>query len=153
VEVIVEAVPTNLGSSAPTADEKSMAMLSHLLMIFAGFIPPLVIYLVKRESKFVAFHAMQGLLWHVLMFIMQFFGVAGIMISMFLTLPRVPQKPGVPNPFPVAFFGLFGVFWILFFVMWMINMILGIVYCIRASRGEWAEYPLFGRLARRIVGV
>ena len=130
-----------------------MAMLSHLLMIFAGFIPPLVIYLVKRESKFVAFHAMQGLLWHVLMFVLQFFGIAGIMVSMFLTLPRVPQKPDASNPFPFPFFGFFGVFWILFMVMWMINMILGIVYCIKASRGEWAEYPLFGRLARRIVGV
>jgi uncharacterized protein len=149
----MEAEPPNPNSSTPTADEKSMAMLSHLLMIFAGFIPPLVIYLVKRESKFVAFHAMQGLLWHVLMFILQFFGIAGIMVSMFLTLPRVPQKPDAANPFPFAFFGFFGVFWILFMVLWMINMILGIVYCIKASRGEWAEYPFFGRLARRIVGV
>ena len=149
----MEVAPPNPGSSAPTADEKSMAMMSHLLMIFAGFIPPLVIYLVRRDSKFVAFHAMQGLLWHVLMFILQFFGIAGIMVSMFFTLPHVPQKPDAPNLFPVVFFGFFGVFWILFMLMWMTNTILGIVYCIKASRGEWAEYPLFGRLARRIVGV
>ncbi len=64
--------PTDLSQTlpTPTADEKTMAMLSHLLMIFAGFIPPLVIYLVKRDSKFVAFHAMQGLLWHVVMVIL-----------------------------------------------------------------------------------
>jgi uncharacterized membrane protein len=37
-------------------------MLAHLLQFFAGFIPPLVIYLVKRNSRFVAFHAMQALL-------------------------------------------------------------------------------------------
>jgi uncharacterized protein len=146
-------VPPNTNSSSPTADEKSMAMLSHLLMIFAGFVPPLVIYLVKKDSKFVAFHAMQGLLWHALMFILYMIGFFGIMISMFLTLPRVAQRPGASNPFPVIFFSFFAIFWVLFFGMWMANLILGIVYCIKASRGEWAEYPLFGRLARRIVGV
>jgi uncharacterized protein len=149
----MEVVLPNPDSSAPTADEKSMAMLSHLLMIFAGFIPPLVIYLVKRESKFVAFHAMQGLLWHALMFILQFLGFAGIMISMFLTIPHVPQKPDGSNPFPVAFFSFMAVFWVLFLGLWMVNLILGIVYSIKANHGEWAEYPLFGRLARRIVGV
>jgi uncharacterized Tic20 family protein len=153
VEVIVGTVPTNTDLSSPTADERSMAMLSHLLMIFAGFIPPLVIYLVKKDSKFVAFHAMQGLLWHVLTFILYMIGFAGMMLSMFLTLPRVAQKSDVANPFPVTFFSFFAIFWIFFFGMWMANLILGIVYCIKANHGEWAEYPLFGRLARRIVGV
>jgi len=147
--------PTDLSQTlpTPTADEKTMAMLPHLLMIFAGFIPPLVIYLVKRDSKFVAFHAMQGLLWHVVMVILYFLGFIALMVSMFLTLPLAAHKPDAPNPFPIAFFGFFAVFWILFFGMWVANLILGIVYCIKANRGEWAAYPLFGRLARRIVGV
>jgi uncharacterized Tic20 family protein len=130
-----------------------MAMLSHLLMIFAGFVPPLVIYLVKKDSKFVAFHAMQGLLWHALMVILYMIGFVGIMVSMFLTLPQVAQKPGMANPFPVTLFSFFAIFWIFFFGMWMANLILGIVHCIKANRGEWAAYPLFGRWARRIVGV
>lgn len=130
-----------------------MAMLSHLLMIFAGFIPPLVIYLVKKDSKFVAFHAMQGLLWHAFMFVLYFLGFAGIMVSVVLTLPHVAQKPDVPNPFPVTFFSFFAIFWIFFMGMWMANLILGIVYCIKANHGEWAAYPLFGRWVRRIVGV
>ena len=130
-----------------------MAMLSHLLMIFAGFIPPLVIYLVKKDSKFVAFHAMQGLLWHGVTLILYFLGFITLMVSMFLTLPQATNKPDGSNSFPIAFFGFFAVFWILFFGMWMANLILGIVYCIKANRGEWAAYPLFGRFARRIVGV
>ena len=149
----MHALPPSVESSTPTADEKSMAMLSHLLMIFAGFIPPLVIYLVKRDSKFVAFHAMQGLLWHAVMLVFQFLGFAGIMISMFLTIPHTAQKPGASNQFPVAFFGIMAAFWVLFLGLWMVNLVLGIVYCIKASRGEWAEYPLLGRLARRIVDV
>jgi hypothetical protein len=33
------------------------------------------------------------------------------------------------------------------------NLFLGIFYGIKAGRGEWAEYPLIGRFARRIAGV
>ena len=130
-----------------------MAMLSHLLMIFAGFVPPLVIYLVKRDSKFVAFHAMQGLLWHALMFVLYIFGFAGLMISMISTFPGKTPEPGGANPFPVEFFAFFAIFWGLFFALWVTNLVLGIVYSIKAHHGEWAAYPVFGRLARRIVGV
>src|SRR5262245_10401037 len=53
--------------NGPTNDERSMAMLAHVLSIFSSFIAPLVIYLVKRkESRFVAFHALQALIFHVL---------------------------------------------------------------------------------------
>ena len=37
-----------------TADSKTMAMLCHLLVIFTGFIGPLIIWLIKKgESKFI----------------------------------------------------------------------------------------------------
>ena len=35
----------------PTSDERSMAMLCHLLPIFTGFIGPLVIYLMKKDTS------------------------------------------------------------------------------------------------------
>jgi uncharacterized membrane protein len=44
-----------------TSDEKTMATLAHVLQLVGGWIAPLIIYLVKRDSKFVAFHAMQAL--------------------------------------------------------------------------------------------
>jgi len=31
--------------------------------------------------------------------------------------------------------------------------VLGIVYGIKASKGEWAAYPVIGRWARRLAGV
>ncbi len=38
----------------PTSDEKTMGMLAHILTIVAGFIAPLVIYILKKdESSFV----------------------------------------------------------------------------------------------------
>ncbi len=48
----------------PSSDEKLLALLAHVLQLVSWFIAPLVILLVKRESKFVRFHALQVLLLH-----------------------------------------------------------------------------------------
>jgi len=42
----------------PTSDEGAFAMLAHILQLFSGFIGPLIFYLVKRDSRFVGFHAL-----------------------------------------------------------------------------------------------
>ncbi|MGA9509258.1 MAG: DUF4870 domain-containing protein [Candidatus Sulfotelmatobacter sp.] len=39
-----------------------MATLAHVLQLVGGWIAPLVIFLVKRNSRFVSFHALQALL-------------------------------------------------------------------------------------------
>jgi hypothetical protein len=49
--------------AVPTSDETTLALLAHVLQIFTWWIGPLAIYLAKRDSKFVSFHAMQALLW------------------------------------------------------------------------------------------
>jgi hypothetical protein len=36
---------------------------------------------------------------------------------------------------------------------WVFMLVVAIVYGIKAGRGEWAEYPLLGRLARRILRI
>lgn len=46
----------------PTSDEKTMALLAHVLTIVASFLAPLIIYIVKKdESDFVASHAKESL--------------------------------------------------------------------------------------------
>jgi len=39
-----------------------MALLVHVLAIFSGFLAPLIFYLVKKDSRFVAFHSLQVLI-------------------------------------------------------------------------------------------
>jgi len=53
-----------------------MAVLCHVLQLIGGWIEPLVIFFVKRQSRFVTFHALQVLLFQGLclfleMFVMQ----------------------------------------------------------------------------------
>lgn len=46
----------------PTSDERTMAILSHILCLIVWLFAPLVIYLVKKdESQFVAAHAKESL--------------------------------------------------------------------------------------------
>ncbi len=54
----------------PTSDERTMAILSHILNFFAPFLAPLVIYLLKKdESKFVEWHAKESLNFQITLFI------------------------------------------------------------------------------------
>ena len=58
-----------------------MATLAHALQIIGSWIAPLVIFLIRRESRFVAFHALQALL-------LQIVHIIAIVIFMVVLLRR-----------------------------------------------------------------
>ncbi len=104
-----------LTTPAPTQDEKTLAILSHILTIVAGFIAPLIIYLLKKdESVFVTEHAKESLNFQITIFI-------GYIVSFILMII------------------LIGVF--LFAVLGLINLIVVIIATIKASEGKPYQYP------------
>ena len=134
-----------------TQDEKAYAGLAHALMMPTWWIGPLVIYLTKKESRFVRFHAMQALLWQIIFTVGYFVGFATFMVVTIATVAMHPQN--VPNqPFPIAVFIVMPIFWLFMMGAIAITLTLGIMYCLKAMRGEWAAYPVLGRWARKIVG-
>ncbi|MFT3703378.1 MAG: DUF4870 domain-containing protein [Agriterribacter sp.] len=103
----------------PTSDEKTMALLSHILAIITWFIAPLIIYLIKKdESKFVAQHARESLNFQITLCI------AFIVLA-------------------ITIIGL--AFW---WIVWMLSVILDIVATIKASEGKEYRYPLSIRLIK-----
>lgn len=49
-------------TTPPTADEKNLALLSHIGTFLGGFVVPLIVWLVKKdESAYVARHAKESL--------------------------------------------------------------------------------------------
>jgi len=138
------AQPVFAGLEEPTADERTLALLANLLMAFTGFIGPLVIFCVKQNSRFVKFHSLQALLWHAIYMALLFAGMAVFFMVMFSTLIHNPQPPHSNAP-PPAFVFLFPFLWLGFMGGWVVNLILGVVYGIKANRGEWATYPIFGK--------
>jgi len=130
----------------PTADERTMAFLAHLLQVFTGFIAPLVIYCVKSDSKFVKFHALQSLVWQLCYMAVVFGGMMlfffGIFASVFQDAAAHPHGSSAPPP---MFFLFFPLIWLLAMGGWIINLVLGIIYGVKANRGEWVGYPVIGK--------
>ena len=49
-----------------TPDERTMATLAHALQLVGSWIAPLIIFLIRRRSRFVSFHALQALLLQII---------------------------------------------------------------------------------------
>jgi uncharacterized Tic20 family protein len=130
--------------STVTQDERNMGMLAHLLQIFTGFMGPLVIYLIKKDqSKFVAYHALQSLIWQ-----------AGYMVFMFASVFLVIALAIVTSTMPSHGSHHVSVFFLVFLLAMgsnLLNLILGIVYAIKAYNGEWGSYPIIGNWVRRFL--
>lgn len=115
-------------AGAVTPDDRSNAMLCHLLSIFTGFIAPLIIWLVKKDqSRFIDHHGRENLNFQITMIIF-LVGLIG-MSFVFMILP-------------FAFF--------LIPVLYLAAVILPLVFeiqaCMAANRGEWYRYPLCIRI-------
>lgn len=139
--------------AAPSRDECTLALLAHVLQLITWWIGPLVIYLVKRESRFVSFHALQALIYQGLCFVASMLMVGLWFALMFSGVLLGAATGKASKAAPIAFFivfGLFGLFWL---GIWVLTLVLGIVYGIKASRGEWAAYPIIGRWGRRLAGI
>ena len=134
-----------------TQDEKAYAGLAHALMLSTWWIAPLIIYFMRKESRFVRFHAMQALLWQIIFSVLYFAGMAVFFIVVMASTLSAHGKPAQPDQFPAAIFLAMPLIWLLAMGGFAVSMTLGIMYCLKAMRGEWAEYPILGRWARRIA--
>jgi uncharacterized Tic20 family protein len=103
----------------PTTDEKTMAILSHILTIFGSFLPPLIIYLIKnKESAFIAAHAKEALNFQITLVI--------VMTILVITIIGI----------------------LLIWVVGVVALILVIIAAIRASEGKLYRYPFTLRLIK-----
>jgi uncharacterized membrane protein len=133
----------------PTLDERTMAILAHMLQIVGLWIAPLIIFVIKRESKFVSFHALQALLLQVLYLFLMGLGVLfwfGAVVLAMVSAHSSGNSSSAPG-----FFIFMPMLWLDWMSIWGAMVVVAIVYGVKAGRGEWAEYPYLGRLARRIL--
>lgn len=103
----------------PTSDEKTMAILSHVLTIVAGFLAPLIIYLIKKdESAYVRDHAKESLNFQISLFII----------------------------YAILFITVIGI--LLIWLVMIANLILVIIATIKASENKMYRYPFNFRLIK-----
>jgi uncharacterized Tic20 family protein len=103
----------------PTSDEKTLAILSHILTLAAPILAPLIIYLLKKdESKYVAYHAKESLNFQITMMIV----------------------------FVCLLISVVGIF--LIWIPGIIAFVLVIIATIRTSEGVLYKYPFSLRLIK-----
>jgi len=104
---------------APTSDEKTMAILSHVLSLAVGFIAPLIIYLLKKdESAFVKEHARESLNFQIT-----------VIIAVFVLI--------------ITIVGV-----LLIWLVGILSLVLVIVATIKASEGKLYKYPFSLKLVK-----
>jgi uncharacterized membrane protein len=131
-----------------------MAVLAHVLQLIGGWIAPLVIFFIRRQSRFVSFHALQVLLFEALCILVTMAVMTalamGVVFSISLGNFPLDRSARTLAPF---FAAVFAVFWLGIMVLWLVRLFLAIIYGVKAGRGEWAEYPVLGRLSRKILSI
>ena len=106
-------------SYTPDGDERTIAILVHVLSIFFWIIPGLVIYLIKKdESTFIADHAREALNFQITLSLLY----AVLVISV--------------------------IGWIFLWVPWLIQLVCCIVGAIRASDLKLYRYPMNWRIVK-----
>ena len=133
----------------PTLDERTMAILAHMLQIVGLWIAPLIIFVVNRKSRFVSFHALQALLLQVAYLFLMGIGICFWFGAVVLTM--VSAHAAGSSSSPPAFFIFMPMLWLDWMGIWGAMVVIAIVYGVKAGRGEWAEYPYLGRIARNIL--
>jgi hypothetical protein len=117
--------PTGL-VSAESPDAKTMAMLAHLLVIFTGFIGPLIIWLVKKDqSPFVNQQGKEALNWAITIVI----GAVGSIII------------GI-----IPFVGILAC--VIYPAVIVCNIVFGILSTITVNKGQPYRYPVCIRIIK-----
>jgi hypothetical protein len=107
--------------SGLTQDERTWALLSHVLSLVGGFVAPLVIWLVKKEdSAYVAEHALESLNFQITVTIAWLVAFALACIGGFFLLP----------------------------VIAVYALVMIIIATLKASEGKSYQYPLTLRLIK-----
>lgn len=130
----------------PTQDERSMATLAHVLQLVGWFIAPLIIFFIRRNSRFVSFHALQAVFLQ-LAYMLVWMGIMLVWFAFIFgtVFGAVRSQP------PPLFFILLPLIWVAGMGLWLALLVMAIVYGIKAGKGEWAAYPVVGSWARRVL--
>lgn len=116
-----EQVPPQGGVSS---DDKTMAMLAHILGAVIWVIGPLIIWMMKKDqSQFVDYHGKEALNFQITM------TIAWIAVSIISTVTL-------------------GLGCILYPVLWIGGLILCVMAGMAANKGEWNKYPINIRLIK-----
>jgi uncharacterized Tic20 family protein len=120
--------PPPIPASQTISDEdKSLAMLCHLLGIFTGFIGPLILWLVKKDSSaFVGHHGREALNFQITLMLVML-GLGSVTVVLMFVVVGILLVP-------------------VLFIVPILALVAEIIAAVAAQKGEWHRYPCCIRL-------
>ena len=98
-----------------------MAVLAHVLQVVGWWIAPLIIFLTKRESRFVSFHALQALLLQIAYMALSAAFMGLWFVGMFVMMAHAPAAKNAPPP--LGLFVLMATVWLGWIGMWVMTLV------------------------------
>jgi len=140
-----------VSTSEPTQNDKIMAALAHIsaMLPMMGVIAPIIIWATQKDkSEYVAFQALQAVVYQLLMIFAWFIGMGCYMLSFFstfLTIPLASGSEGNPSS-PLFLVGIIVPFLIFggMFIGGMIFVIYEVLGAIMTFQGKDFRYAFIG---------
>lgn len=138
------------GTETVSPEDKMIAMFSHLSIFFGSLILPLVLWLLyKDKSKFITFHALQSLFFHIAYTVVMIFVVIVVSVIGVLTgLITKSGSPPTPGAFQIIIIIALGVF-VLGYVFGSIGY--AVFLAVDAYKGGVKKYPVIGNIIYKKV--
>jgi len=129
--------PVQTGKSSTGLDENVAALIAYIF----GWLSGLILLLVEKESRLVRFHAMQSILFNVLVAVIGFV----LWIVTFIFVLIASQMGG--------FLGtIVGLLATLLWIAFCIGLLIAWVMClIKAYQGQFFKLPVIGNFAEKFV--
>ncbi|MBI5402166.1 MAG: DUF4870 domain-containing protein [Ignavibacteriae bacterium] len=131
-----------------TKDDKLLSLLCHLSMIMGGILVPVIIWAIKKEqSKFVRFHSLQAIFYHIAYSVIAGFFIAVFMIAYFSTLGiYYAPRPSYHTGPSTAMIILLVVFILLLFLIIFGAIGYAVYLAIKSNKGEKIKIPVIGKI-------
>jgi uncharacterized Tic20 family protein len=149
----MENTPASFQSSL-TSEEKMFALFSHLSVVLGGIILPIILWaLQKDKSKFVRFHSLQAIFYHIsitaMIMILIFFLVFGILIGVFVSIGSKNYDNSSAAP---VLFGLsMVIFYVFLFAILFASIGYGIYLAVKSYEGKLVRIPIIGNIIYKKV--
>jgi uncharacterized Tic20 family protein len=136
-----------------TKDEKMLGLFCHLSLFLGGIVLPIVFWATNKDkSKFVTFHALQSIWFHVvyivsIVVLVMIMVIGGIGMGAIFGAAGKGASKTMPPVFVFLMVAVYGVI----FVIIMIAIIYAVYMGIKAYNGELKKYPVIGNMMYKKV--
>ena len=127
--------PVQTPKSSTGLDENVAALLSYVF----GWVSGLIFFLIEKESRLVRFHAMQSILYNVLIAVLSIV----LWIISFVLFLIGTQLPGI-------LYTLVSLLMTLLWIVFSIGLLIAWILClVKAFQGQYFKLPIIGNFAEK----